>query len=394
MCHEIAIKTHHIKIYFSRFIISGDFEKTNDLRMERVIPDSFLEVVDSLENKLEVAIMRSDDRGFVAVNKSMLLLFKFESIEEVRDYSRKNIFANIDSFHHLRIKLHSLGCVHNERILFKRKDGTNFWGLLTSVQRHIEERVVYDEKIIDITTTVENEHKLAEKTMLLDKVTAELDRFIYSSSHDLRSPISTLAGLINLMKISPASTHNDCIDMMGKTLQKLETHIQKLVDFAKNSNEKVGCDEVNMLEIFLAVLTDLRGHANYERVSLSYEIIGKSVFFSDQQKVKTILHHVIKNSFDFIDLKKTNHFLKINFHLLPDRCELEIVDNGIGIEKEHLPLVCQMFYRATAQSHGSGLGLFIAKEAALKIRGHLDVVAEYGVGCSVRIIIPNAMRLR
>ncbi len=362
--------------------------------MNKIRPNLFLEVIESLQHKLDVAIMRSDDNCFIAVNKSMLSLFKFESMEEVLAYPRKMIFADVASFHHTRIKLTNIGCVYNERILFKRKDGSNFWGLLTSVKKSIENGVFYDEKIIDITKMVENEHKLAEKTMLLDKVTVELDRFIYSASHDLRSPISTLAGLINLMKISPPSTYNDCINMMNQTLQKLENHIQKLVDFAKNSNEKVLCQEVNVQELLLTVLGDLRSHPHYERVVLKYEILGKSLLISDGIKIKTALHQVIKNAFDFIDQKKTNHFLIIRFQLLTDKCKVEIVDNGIGIEKEYLPHVCQMFYRATTNSNGSGLGLFLAREAVIKIRGHLEVKSQYGVGCTVKIIIPNEMRLR
>lgn len=66
-----------------------------------------------------------------------------------------------------------------------------------------------------------------------------------------------------------------------------------------------------------------------------------------------------------------------------------IQDNGKGIDTEHLPNVYNMFYRATDDGAGSGLGLYIVKEAIDKLNGQIDIQSEVGKGTTVRFAIPQ-----
>jgi signal transduction histidine kinase len=71
------------------------------------------------------------------------------------------------------------------------------------------------------------------------------------------------------------------------------------------------------------------------------------------------------------------------------RASVIIEDNGKGIEKEHLPNLCKMFYRATDDGAGSGLGLYIVKEAVDKLQGQITIDSEVGRGTTVSLVIPE-----
>jgi signal transduction histidine kinase len=71
---------------------------------------------------------------------------------------------------------------------------------------------------------------------------------------------------------------------------------------------------------------------------------------------------------------------------------VSIKDNGKGIEKEHLPNVYKMFYRATDDGAGSGLGLYIVKEAVDKLNGQIDIKSEVGKGTIVKFDIPQILK--
>jgi signal transduction histidine kinase len=65
------------------------------------------------------------------------------------------------------------------------------------------------------------------------------------------------------------------------------------------------------------------------------------------------------------------------------------MDNGIGIRKEHLKKVFDMFYRATEKSQGSGLGMYIVKQAIDKLKGSVEIKSTFGKGTTIKIVLPN-----
>lgn len=351
-----------------------------------------LEVISSLREILGLAIVRSTDKGFLYLNTAALELFGFHSFEEAQHFPRRFIYADPDVYHLLKAKLKAYGSIQQERVLLKKTNQSNFWGSVTSIQRIVDGEIVYDEVITNISKEIEKEHRLAEKSHLLEKVSGELDRFVYSASHDLRSPVTTLLGLVALLKMNASAPPPEYLEMMKTSLNKLEAHIRKLVDFAKNTNEQGSCEPIDFNDLIQQTLADLGTHTSIEKISIQKHVVGNYITFSDPTKIKIALSQVLRNAIDYLDANKAKPFVSIRAILQPDLAKIEIVDNGIGIEKEYIPFVCQMFYRATTQSQGSGLGLYVAREALIKIHGSLEIQSEYGVGTSVTITIPSLKR--
>jgi signal transduction histidine kinase len=352
-----------------------------------------VEILDGLKENLGIAITRASDRGFLYMNSAALKMFQFSSFEEAKTCQRRSLFADCNAYQHFLNKQTAHETVVNERILFCRMDKSNFWGSITSRLYCVNGDVQYDEIIMDISDKVINEHKLCEKSHLLEKVANQLDRFIYSASHDLRSPISSMRGLISVFKAnSKVFPLDQFLPMMEESLNKLETFVNRLVEFSKNSNEPVLVQAIDVGKMINSILDELKKHPNRDKVNIECSLDGCSGIYSDFNKLYTVLFQIIKNAFDYVDPAKPRAILSIRSEVLNEHVVIEIMDNGIGIDKRSLPIVFQMFYRGTYLSKGSGLGLFLAREAVTKLGGTIDIKSELNRGTLISLQIPNDAR--
>ena len=82
-------------------------------------------------------------------------------------------------------------------------------------------------------------------------------------------------------------------------------------------------------------------------------------------------------------------FLKIKIDVSEENAKIEFKDNGIGIKNEYLDKIFNMFYRATERSQGSGLGMYIVKQAVEKLNGKITISSDYGEGTKIKVLLPN-----
>jgi signal transduction histidine kinase len=352
--------------------------------------DTDLEIIHNLRDNFKVGLIRANSQGFLYMNAEALAMFGFTSLHEAASQPRRILFADCDSYQHLVTKQNAYGILTDERVLFSRQDRSNFWGLLTSRVHVVGEEVFYDEMIIDITDKVNIERRLTEKTHLLEKVGNELDRFIYSASHDLRSPVSSMKGLVNLFRVNgDIFSCAQFLDMMEGSLNNLERFIKMLVEFSKTTNQPVVVEPVNLGKIIASVLQELKTHPSSGKVQVECVAPGSALIYSDFNKLYTVLSNTIKNAFDFLDPAKPSGLVAIKAEINNEKATVEIIDNGIGIDKRYIPTIFQMFYRASSLSKGSGLGLYVAREAIVRLGGSINIRSEYGLGTFVSIQIPN-----
>ncbi len=354
---------------------------------------SELQVLDSLKDTLNIIITQSNPTHFTYLNSEGLTKFRIDSLEDLEYFQRKQFFADSETYHYVKMKLSACGKIQSEKFLFKRTDQTNFWGLLTSIERIVNGEVIYDEIIVDISREIEQEHKLIERTYLLEKASSELDRFIYSASHDLRAPISTMMGLLSIMKVENQHKDDKYISFLENSLNKLEVHIRKLSLFSKITNGPILVQSMDINAVISETMKELSIHENFEKIVVKLMIASKSALDSDYEKVSSILFQLIKNAYDFADLSKSEPFLAISVIDLPGEIRLEFVDNGIGIEDIHLDQVFKMFYRGSTQSKGAGLGLFLVREALTKIQGTIEIQSHLGSGTSIVVRLPKHIAL-
>lgn len=219
----------------------------------------------------------------------------------------------------------------------------------------------------------------------------ELDNFVYRSSHDLVAPLKSLKGLINISKLEedPAS-QKEYFNMMGTSIDKLEDFIKSTMDYSSNNKKEIIREEINLDEMLDDIVGDLKYYDRADRISLIRNINKHASFTSDARRVKIVLSNLITNSIKYHDYEKESLFIEVKAQNTGDFVQIDIVDNGNGIDENYLEKIFEMFFRATATAQGSGLGLYIVKDTMKKLGGDIKVESKLSEGTKFSLFFPKS----
>lgn len=235
----------------------------------------------------------------------------------------------------------------------------------------------------------EKEKAVSEKNVQLTKLNEELDRFVYSVSHDLRSPLSSILGLTNLSKYATSEEElRGYIVMIQERIKAQDSFIKDIIEYSRNARTVVQNEWVNLPALSYELIESLKFNEGANRIRMEVDIADDLIFKSDKNRWKTVLSNLLGNSIKYHDGTKSNPFVKLSASKEANQIIYRVEDNGTGIESDHQERIFDMFYRATDTSAGSGLGLFITKEAVQKLGGSISLTSQVGVGSSFEIIIP------
>jgi PAS domain S-box-containing protein len=217
----------------------------------------------------------------------------------------------------------------------------------------------------------------------------ELDNFVYKVSHDLRAPLSSILGLVNLAKL-PGNTDNpmDYIDIIGSKVEHLDHFIGDVLSHSKNLKIDLTVAKVDFNHIIDQTFNDLNYLEGAKGISRMVKVDGIE-FYSDPWRIAEILRNLISNAIKYRKLDQVASEIGIKISIDHLRAEIAFSDNGIGIDEKNLAKVFEMFYRATEQSDGSGIGLYIVKNAVDKLGGQISLASRLGQGTRFNIILPN-----
>ena len=254
--------------------------------------------------------------------------------------------------------------------------------------------ILWNGTFIDITDTMRVEEKLLHNYAELKKTNAELDRFVYSTSHDLRAPLKSMLGLIGIIKESTDhgnSIQHERLEMLNKSVLNLDDFIEDILHYSHNARMEVAKEEITFEEVIQEISGGHMFIDEAKGLKLQIEIHQDIKFISDKRRINVILNNVISNAIKYRDASKGNPFVYILVHCSKENAIITIEDNGIGIADKEKEKIFEMFYRATALSSGSGLGMYIVKETIEKLGATIHIESELGVGTKITVTIPQQL---
>jgi signal transduction histidine kinase len=241
------------------------------------------------------------------------------------------------------------------------------------------------------------EDQINERTQELKKANeeltirnTELDRFVYSASHDLSAPLKSILGLIRVAKLDkPDEVHRQYLDMMERSVFKLEDFIEEVVTYSRNTRMPLKFEPLDFRDFVQNLLLDHEYSPNFGHIDFKIEDRSGEPMISDVTRMKIILNNLISNAIKFHWVENGRKpFVKISLHRDDSWYIVNVTDNGKGIEQEHVKKIFEMFYRATDKAQGSGLGLYILKEAVVKLGGSVEAYSNPGQGTEFIIHLP------
>ncbi len=380
----------------------SNFEKRNDIVVRKGI---ILDITDrKLREQQAEAISKKNETMFTQLFNSapmgVVLLSATGQVELVNDGFREmfgydlgslmgmnlNDFIVPDELKNEGIDLNNL--IKDNKIISvvtrrKHRSGSLVDVLLYGVPVMLDHKTIGIYGVyVDIT-----ERKKVEEELKIRNT--ELDNFVYKVSHDLRAPLSSILGLVNLARL-PGNDDNpmDYIDIIGSKVEGLDHFISDVLSHSKNLKMDVSYAKVDFDAIISRAFTDLNYLEGASEVMV-YRRVDSAEFYSDPWRISEIFRNLVSNAIKYRQIGKAGPEVRIEVNASDLRTEIIFADNGIGIEEGNMGKIFEMFYRATEQSDGSGIGLYIVKNAIEKLGGTISVHSEVGVGTTFSIILPN-----
>lgn len=238
----------------------------------------------------------------------------------------------------------------------------------------------------DIAGSPANDQLQQTQMKELIKLNNELDRFVYSTSHDLRAPLLSIIGVVNLMKRDLPD--NQYLKHIESSIIKLDNFVTNIINYSRNNRVEVMPGPIDFSLLIREANESLTYLDTIGHVNCVQQIVEDSRFHSDATRLMVILKNVLANAYQFFDPWK-KPFVLIDIRITREYAYIRIEDNGIGMKPEIQTRIFEMFFRGSDRSTGAGLGLYIVNNAVQKLNGKIDIRSTHGVGTVIDVQIPN-----
>jgi PAS domain S-box-containing protein len=283
----------------------------------------------------------------------------------------------------------------------RRKDGVYRWMLnralpIKNSHHEITEWVGTCTDIHDQKTAIEELAKaqleLETKNEELTRVNVDLDNFVYTASHDLRSPITNLDGLQQMLRERLEGKLDDTaqklMEHMTTSVTKLNRTINDLTEIVKVQKEKdQAWEEVDFQEVLEDVQADVQPLIVQSQARIDVNFDVQTIDYA-RKHLRSILYNLLSNA---IKYRSPKHPLHIRLHTkaVENKVCLSVSDNGLGIDQSQVDKIFMMFKRAHTHVEGSGIGLYMVKRIVENYGGQIKVESKLGVGTTFNVYFKN-----
>lgn len=226
----------------------------------------------------------------------------------------------------------------------------------------------------------------------LQKKSTELELFLYRASHDLRAPYTSLEGLLGLIKQEPHNENTlELLNMFESTLNSGKLLIDNLASSSAMLNKTIKMENVDFNKIIKQNLINLKHIDGFEDINFNINIPEELKFESNVQMLNSIMQNLLQNAIKYRRPHSDSHtpFVIVNALKTKHGIKISIKDNGMGINQNEIDKVFDLYYRSTTVIDGTGLGLYITKNAVEQLNGTITAKSMVNKETQFDIILPN-----
>lgn len=328
-----------------------------------------------------VFILDSQNR-IVDVNPAFLKVFDFEENSVIgEEYS--SVFSD---YRDIRRYLDEKDDLKTE-VTIKLPDGHGFtydmqinslydrhgasYARLVSL-RDITQRKKMEEKLKDLNETLEE--KVRERTAEIEKLLKQKDEFIWQLSHDLKSPLTPLVGLISVFEEEVKDRkQKELVSVMKRNIEYMKNLVSKTLEFERLGSPKMKpvFQKIKPFEIINDIILSKDSIVRKKKIRIENNVDKKLVVNADELQFRELFDNLITNAIKFTS---ENGWVKIDAEKDKDSVVFSVSDNGVGMTKEQINHVFDEFYKVDQSRHelsSSGLGLAICKRIVEKHNGRI-----------------------
>ena len=258
-----------------------------------------------------------------------------------------------------------------------------------------EQVIITNKKLEELNNELEKRvetrvQELQEQNITLKKINNDLDDFVYTAAHDLKSPVNTIEGLVDVLHLQMNGDLGDeqkqTLAMMTTSSKKLKNTIYELTQILRVQKEEgLQKDHISLDKIFQEVCEDLREMIEKFKPNFIINWEVENIYYTHKH-IRSILYNLISNALKYHSPERLP-VIRVSSNRHDYRTELNISDNGLGIPEKQLPKLFSMFKRFHDHVEGSGIGLYTVKRIIENNGGQIKVESNLGIGTRFTIIL-------
>ncbi|MEK6478881.1 ATP-binding protein [Catalinimonas sp. 4WD22] len=220
---------------------------------------------------------------------------------------------------------------------------------------------------------------------------AELQTLVYKVSHDLKGPVASVMGLLDLVDMAGDDllTIRNYLEHIKKSMHKLNHTILSLLEYSLSYQSTFEVTPVSIKSLLDEVICSYKDYPGLSSLRVILEIPEDLTLITGKKLLISVFQHIVENAIIYRTTHSQNSYLKINASNHGKSVFISFKDNGMGMEEQVQARAFDMFYRGNEISKGSGLGLFIAKSNVEKLGGEIKMNSKVDVGTEITILLPS-----
>jgi signal transduction histidine kinase/HAMP domain-containing protein len=257
----------------------------------------------------------------------------------------------------------------------------------------LEELRSTEEQLIELNNELERRvEKRTEELRVnneeLEKTNTDLDNFIYTASHDLRSPIVNLEGLVIVLRSQledlNGTGENVVLDMVDRSIQKLKQTIGDLTEITKVQKDmENNAERLSFREMLDSVKEDIQSEIEKSKVYIKEEMEVTEILYS-KNNLRSILYNLLSNAIKYRSLERQVE-VTLKTYQENEYIVLSVADNGLGLNEKQQAKLFTMFKRLHSHVEGTGIGLYMIKRIVENRGGKIEVESKLNHGTTFKV---------
>ena len=399
---RIFYENHYCPYYDEHGQIQGVTVFVNDIterRRKEIIIKENAQLLASINKNIQEGIYRnSPSTGIKYVNDAMIKMFGYENVEDILRTNAISLYKNPGDRKILRSELHKNGFYKNKEIQFKRKDGSTFWGLTSSITVKEEDgEIYYNGAIHDISDLKKTQEELTQAKEQAEEMNRLKSNFLANMSHEIRTPINGILGLSEILKeaLQDNKELQEYTIMLQQSGKRLLNTITSILDLSKIESNKLNLKicKININNSVADLLPTFKLLANKKNIDLIFTPHQiKELYISiDPVIFDQILTNLIGNAVKFTQHGYVEISIVTKVYKRLNVC-ICVKDSGVGISEDFLTEIFSPFIQESdgisRNFEGSGLGLALSKKYAEMFEGNINVESIKGEGSLFELRFP------
>lgn len=357
---------------------------------KRLITESNLKI----EREMSKIIQQLESDTAVTPEQRKQLTAYLDQLESLYESNKSTLENVIEKKYNLLFKMKALILQKDSINMLSKRELAEYKLKQEQIEREYRVKMTYSGIIIGLIliillTVVINIRKVKKKNSIIEEQNRNLDAFVSKASHEIKGPLNSLKGLSDIaLKTIQDKESLEYFNYVNKTVQKLSKTVNNMLYFSRAKNIVPEYTEVKLKGFVDEIIGGLVFKEGFDRIKISNRVPEKIILRTDETILNSVIQNLIGNAIKYQDNKKNTSYLDIDLEEKNGNCILHFKDNGIGIDNMHKSKLFGMFYRATNEAEGTGLGLYIVKLSLEKLGGTIEFESEPGEFTKFTVTIP------